>query len=349
MIENEVQNENLEQPNLEEDSKELNFESENDLVDSVRNLAEQMKNVVQGENELTQDDSVDIEQEDESNSFNNDDVTPDEEVSHTEQVDKFKLPFKVVLKGRKTEYEVNNMKELVTFANAGADYTQKRQEEAPLRKIGEYVNQQNLTMDELQLLADAKRGDKTAISNMVNRYGVDIYDLDTNAEYKPSVQSTFIEHNEVDDIAREISEDKQLLENMQNSLKIVPSNIANEIVARADLLDGFRQDVANGIAQQVLPEVTKRMNIDSITRNNIGKSFYQYYGEVAQEIGNQPEVQQVAKQTQQVVNPIDKAKAGISSTKISNSTSSDIDVWDKNLSPEQLIEQIKLQAQRMRG
>jgi hypothetical protein len=63
----------------------------------------------------------------------------------------------------------------------------------------------------------------------------------------------------------------------------------------------------------------------------------------------QQAVQQV-EQKPQVVNSIDKAKAGVSSTKISNSTNSgEIDVWSKNLSSDELIEQIKIKAQQMRG
>jgi hypothetical protein len=343
---------NLEQPVDSTDSKELNFESENDLLDSVRNLAEQIKNGIHSElSEESSEDTKDSEGSTEADEDNKE-TKPDEEIDLAEWLDKYELPYELTLKSKGLETKTKKLSELFTLANAGLDYTKKRQEEAPLRKVGEYVNQQGLSLEELQILADAKRGDKAAFGTLAKQYGVDVYDIDTEAKYNPTPQSAYVEHNEAEEIAKEIYSDPTLLQEVQNSFKSIPHNVAEEIVSRADLLDGFRKDVSTGVAQKVIPEVNKRMTIDSINKNNIGKNFYQYYGEVANELLNrsqQQAVQQVEPK-QQVVNSIDKAKAGVSSTKISNSTNSvEIDVWSKNLSPDELIEQIKLKAQQMRG
>jgi hypothetical protein len=341
---------NLEQSVENTNSNELNFESENDLLDSVRNLAEQMKNGIHSEpseesSEETKDSENDVEATED-----NEETKPDEEIDLADWLDKYELPYELTLKSKGLETKTKKLSELFTLANAGLDYTKKRQEEAPLRKVGEYANQQGISLNDLQILADAKRGDKTAFGTLAKQYGVDVYDIDADAKYNPTPQSAYIEHNEADDIAREIHSDPVLLQEVQNSFKSIPQDIAEEIVSRADLLDGFRRDVSSGVAQNVIPEVNKRMTIDSINRNNIGKTFYQYYGDVANDLYNKQQAVQQVEQKPQVVNSIDKAKAGVSSTKISNSTNSgEIDVWSKNLSSDELIEQIKIKAQQMRG
>jgi hypothetical protein len=344
-----IKMDNLEQPVTQTDSNELNFESENDLLDSVRNLAEQMKNGIQSERSEEPSGEEQASEEDGITNEDNSETKPDEEIDVAEWLEQFELPYELTLKSKGLETKTKKLSELFTLANAGLDYTKKRQEEAPLRKVGEYVNQQGLSVDELQILADAKRGDKNALGTLAKQYGIDVFEIDSDAQYRPTPQSAYVEHNEAEEIAKEIHANPQLLNEVQNSFKAIPQGVAQEIISRADLLDGFRHDVEKGIAQSIIPEVNKRMAIDSITRNNIGKTFYQYYGDVANEMFNKPEVQQVTKEPQ-VVNTIDKAKAGVSSTKISNtSNSGEIDVWSKELSPDELIAQIKLKAQTMRG
>ena len=346
----ELENKSLEQSNT--DSNELNFESENDLVESIRNQANEMRDALTQEpSEDTQSDNEVVEEQTEENQEENNDKSPDGEIDLADWLDKFELPHEVTLKSKGLETKTNKLSELFTLANAGLDYTKKRQEEAPLRKFGEYAQQQNITMEDLQLLADVKRGDKQAVGELAKRTGVDIYDIDTDASYKPSESSHFVESNEADEIANEIVSTPELFNEVQRNLHVLPRDIQERIVSDASLLSGFRDDIVNGIAQKVIPEVIKRQSIDTISRTNVGKNFFQYYVEAVEGLTNnqakQQEVQQVAQP--QVANAIDKAKAGVSSTKITTASNAGVDIWSSNLSPDELVAQIKLQAQMLKG
>lgn len=340
-----LENQALEQST--KDSIELNFESENDLVDSIKNQAQQMRDVLNGESSVedTNNDNVTDETQADAEQTENKEQSSDGEFDFAEWLDKYELPHELTLKSKGLETKTNKLSELFTLANAGLDYTKKRQEEAPLRKFGEYASQQNISMEDLQLLADAKRGDKQAVGELAKRTGVDIYDIDTDGSYKPSYESQFVERNEADEIAQDIINNPELFNEVQRNLHVLPRDVQESIVSDASLLNGFREDITNGMAQRIIPEVMKRQSIDTITKSNIGKNFFEYYMDVANEIANvqQPKVQQ------QVANPIDKAKAGVSSTKITTSSDNVVDIWNTNLSPDELVAQIKLQAQMLKG
>jgi len=130
--------------------------------------------------------------------------------------------------------------------------------------IHQAADQAGLTMEDFQLLMDAKNGDKKAIAKLivdgkVDTEQFDLADADTyEAQWKPTIVS------EEDRIAQEIARDPELKEKVQNTFTQVPEDFAQMVVANAAALSDFKDHVQSGLADKIIPEAKKRMILDGM-------------------------------------------------------------------------------------
>ena len=331
----------LEQPQVDVDSKDTYEMSEDELVAHIKSLSGTEQPEPESNDEVVND--VNAEQVETTG----DEPTPEADENTEDPYAKIAEILKqhpVKLRDSKLEVEVSDLDELIKLGSGGLNYTKKRQEEASLRKVGEYAQQHQLSMDDLELIADIKRGNKDAINGIAKRYGVDIYDVNTDAEYRPSQEVKYVERSEADEVAYDMQMNTpELFEQVRDTLSHVPRNVAEQIVGDGKILKAFKSDVENGIAQAVIPEAIKRASI-------YGGDFIEHYIEVANQkfAQQQPEPQQVAQQTKPMVSPTAKAKAGVSNSGATANGANNLDLWD-NVSEDELLNRIRQQANLLKG
>jgi hypothetical protein len=325
----------LEQSQVDSKEEEFSYETEDELIEHIKSLANQNSETDVVEDEVSIDEVV----SDETVSEDKEEPKVDEQFDLSKFIAEFELPHAVKIKDRGLEIEVKKLSELVKLGSAGLNYTNKSTELAPLRKIADYAKQHNIGIDDLEVLADIRNGNKDALASMAKKYGVDVYDIDTEADYKPSADVKHVEVSYADEVAMEMQQSPEVFEAVRGTLSTIPRNVAEHIVSDGNLLSAFRDDVSTGIAQKVIPEAVKRASI-------YGGDFIQHYVNIANELSQQQEAPQ-----QQVVvnNTAAKAKASVSSTSAGTRSEGGLDVWDSKLSPDELVERIRQQANQMRG
>ena len=335
--------EELEQPAT-DSNPEVAYETEDDLLDALRKQAEEAKNAFEGNEptEVVSDETNDDAPVAEANEDNNE-PKPDEEFDVAKWVNEYELPHSVTLKDRDLQIEVKSLAELRDLANKAINYTRKTQELAPIRKVADYAVQHNISIDDLQTLADLKSGNKDALAELAKRNSIDIYDVDTTKEYQPSEQVAYREISEAEMVAQEIAQDNALFGRVKDALTYVPLKVGEQIVSDAKLLSAFKDDVANGVAMQVMPQAVKNYNL-------YGGDFIEHYVKVAN--GMFAPTQEQAPEFTGDVKPSNpssqsKAKASVGSSGVSTSAG-ELDLWD-NVSEDELMDRIRRQASIIKG
>lgn len=331
-----------------------NLESEEDILASVRAEAEAMKSALEIE---TTDKVEDVETKEEKVSSEESNVDVKESANAEEPETKTKeeptddkpLVFKepITLKNRGMTIPVNNMDELIKIAEQGLDYTRKTNELAPYRKTIEYIKATGIEESDLQMLAEIKSGNKTAINGLVSKYNIDVDSYDDTAKFQPQVDVRI--PNDVDYVAQEIMSNPELANNFKNIVQYVPDSFKTQLASDANVLRAFSTDVERGIAQQILPEANKLMML------NPGMDFTQAYVTAGNKVFAQPAATEPTAQapvtTPKVVPNASsdaKAKASIGS-KAGATPDSSIDIWENGLSDAELVARIQAEANKLRN
>ena len=355
-------NNNLEQP-TQASEEEL-------LINEIRSQAEEMKSSINEPESTdvdiaTQDDSVqkandvseDVDKNDVEGDTSSDDNVNEEGQSQDTKTkqnpeDIFSKDFdeEIVLKSRGLKVPVKNMKELIQFGEKGLDYIRKTQEIAPFRKIIEMMQNAGVDEADIQMLADIKSGNKTAINGFASKYNIDLLDVDSEAQYKPQVNIPVA--TEADEVARDIMANKELHSEFTNVVQYVPQSFKEILAQDAKILRGFAIDVEHGIAQKLLPEANKIMIL------NPGVDFISAYRAAGERlIGSKQEVQSVeTKITTPIVNRVQdtsadkKQKAGISSgSSGSKDKGKSLDIWENGLDDNELTARVKALSAEMQS
>lgn len=248
----------------------------------------------------------------------------------------------VLLKDRDLELPVNNSKELLDLARQGLNFTRKTQDFAKSKPLIDYANKHGLSLDDLQLLAEAKSGNPDAIGKLARDSKIDAFDIDTdkqwtpNEDYKPTIP------NAVEEYAQELAQDVEVATKFRSMMEYVPSTFKEKLSTDLDTLKGFSEDVRNGVAEKLMPEAVKLYAIN-------GGDFVQSYIQAGNKIFGQGQ-QAPVQETQQVAptppKPVseNRAKAGISSSGKGSSNSMEFDTWGS--SDEEFLAKINAMTQR---
>jgi len=258
----------------------------------------------------------------------------------------FKTPMMVKRKG--VEIPVNNFKEALELLPKSIDYTAKMQQIAPHRKTIEYMDQYGLTMSDLQRIAEIKSGNKDALASLAKEAKIDVWDVDTDADYKPSNEFEPLEPNMVEEVAQEIMADESWANEVKQITAYVPDAFKQTLATDANVLRGFAEDVRNGVAKQLVPEAIK------INAMNPNMNFIQAYMQAGDKIlgnaapeANTPPAATLPPKTAPSVDASTRAKAG--SPKASQSSGKvSVDLWEDGISESELASRIQMLANQHR-
>lgn len=257
--------------------------------------------VALGEEEVTEEEIVDSSDSDEAledtvDEEPSEEVVEEDSEQHTEDsTDNVEQPEddsdekptmqKVLVNGQ--EIELNN-EELILMAQRGFDYTKKTQELSEWRKSIESMKNNNISEQDLAVLADIKNGNKEALALLAKQANIDVMDAEFDEKYKPTVDNT---NYELNDVLDEINRDADVANTMSNYVSTLPSSVSKLFQSNPNVLRGFAVDVKNGVAQKIMPEVVKQLAI------NPSADFVTLYQSVGSQVlgSNEEVVQEVEK------------------------------------------------------
>jgi len=227
------------------------------------------------------------EQLDESEEEDNPDEDPEEtddvdsaEESKDDAFDFSKIPDDVMLP---EEIAVNGvkvkatLKELKEGFKKGMNYTQKMQELAPHRKSIEAMTENGITQDDINLLIEARKGNKEAIAKLVADSELDALELEPEKakDYKPNNYIGETEDFAMEEVKTMINSDTENYDRVKEVINTIPDDLYEVVSTDPNLLNALYTDVKNGTYDKVMPEVIKQR-----TLGNSGISTLQLYSEV---------------------------------------------------------------------
>jgi predicted nucleic acid-binding Zn-ribbon protein len=270
-------------------------------------------------------------------------------VDNTEvTVDDRKLKEPVKIKDRGYEINIDNMDDLIALAHKGLNFENKSKQLKDAKKLSEYLTSNGIDVDDLQAVADLKKGNKAAILELSKKAGVeDIYDLDQEETYKPT-STRYTPISEVESVAQDIISDETFGNKVKNALSQLPEDFGRIISSDADLLKTFAyHDVKSGLADKVIPEALKMYSVNPNMYNGFGGAYVEATKKVLSQNGGR---NTAVNEENKVNAELKKQKAAADRNSGEGDNKSSIDeIYKGNLSEDEVLALVKKQAARYKA
>ena len=238
---------------------EPNTETANESTDDE--LAE--PNIEQPDQEVDENEEQEPAAEGEPDSEEEETSGEQDSKENTQEFDFSKLPRDQILP---YDIPVNGMKVKATLAELeegfkkGMNYTQKMQEIAPHRKNMNLMAEHGLSTDDLNLLIEAKKGNKEALGKLLATAEVDPLDIDAEAsqDYTPENYAKEVPNIEMEQVKNEILADTEMAPAVENALQTMPEDMYQMVSSDARGMHSLYDDMKSGIYEKVMPEVLKQ-------------------------------------------------------------------------------------------
>lgn len=300
-------------------SQEENFESEDD--DDISEFSDEQESDENGvdqpeNNEASDHDSSDDPEEDgdsEDNPSEDEEANPDGEVEASEEESTEEKPEKdgekqpaqtYSFRANGQDYEFTSeeiVKQFPQVFGKAMDYTKKMQQIKPWRKTIDAIEGAKLSHEDVSLMIDVLKGDKTAINEVLKRTGTDTLDLDTEAEsgYVAKDYGRNESALAIQEIVGEISGDAEFAKT-----KSVLSNEWDEkswqfFQEKPEMIKLLHNDIRSGVFNTIQPLAAKLKVYDSGSKSDLEyykQASQQHFSKLAEQKNAQ---QQAAKQEQE--------------------------------------------------
>lgn len=188
------------------------------------------------------------------------------------------LPDEIAVNGVKVKATLD---ELVNGFKKGMNYTQKMQELAPHRKTIEAMEENGLTQTDLNLLIEARKGNKEAMSKLLVDGDIDALDLETEKakDYAPKNYIGETEDFAMEEVKTLINNDVEYVDKVKEAINIIPDDLYQIVSKEPQVLNALYNDVKNGTFDKVMPEVMKQKAL-----GGMGVSTMDLYSKVYQDM-----------------------------------------------------------------
>jgi len=237
----------------------------------------------------TEDETTDETVEEEVVEDSNETEEGEEKAEKSEEVPS--EDFAEVLKWKGKEIPVTR-EELIALGQKGFDSEKKWQEAAVNRPLKEVIDKYGLTVEQLTILGNIST-DKSAeaLALLAEQNGIDLFEAEKK-DYQPVVEEV---NYELNDVISEINENEEIANQMNDYVSSVPQSVKDLLTTKPDVLRGLNQDMKQGIAQKIMPEVIKQLAINS------NQDFIKLYQGIGQSMFSQLETK--AEEVKEVQQP----------------------------------------------
>jgi len=142
------------------------------------------------------------------------------------------------------------------------------------------LKQFDLTEDDINLLVNAKKGDKNALAKLAELSGIDLLDVDEDMAGEYKNENEVYKPTEVDRVAERILKNEDLASKFKETIASIPSrheDFVAEIGQDPARLEVFAAHIQSGFADKVLPEAIKKTTLE-------GGSLMENYTKIGERI-----------------------------------------------------------------
>ena len=227
-----------------------------------------------------------------------DDAPSSEEGLDVEE--KAQLPQAHKFKANGKDFEFTSQELIEQFPKVfgqAMDYTKKMQTIKPWRKTIDALDAAKLSHEDVGLMIDVFKGDKSAISEVIKRTGVDTLDLDTD-ENDPYVAKNYGRDDQtlaIQDVVDSISSDPEYVTTNAILSKDWDDSSWGVVSQNPEMIRLLHQDVKSGMYQQLQP-LAEKVKVFSAG----AKSDLDCYKEAAQQFFKQKAARAVDEQQREV-------------------------------------------------
>lgn len=304
--------EDVEQPN--QDSEEP--ESEDEVVEEATDAEEEDKSDENDDKDSNETDTEDTEKSEEATK----DVESKTVVEELRPV-----------KANGGEIPVKSIDEVYQLASMGANYKKKMADIAPFRKAVSAMKENGVSEADLDLLIDAKKGNKEAIAKIVKDSGIDLLELEeTKPDYVAPGYGQDVKTQEITDVIESIQNDTEYSMTERIIGTDWDDSSRDEIRQNPVIIEQLHQDVKSGMYAKVAPEALRLELLDNGRKPKI--EYYKQAGatviqQMQAEQPSTPQVQEPVKTTPKPENVQRKKAAAATKSKSTNQVTDEPD-WE---------------------
>ncbi len=179
------------------------------------------------------------------------DTPVEEEVTHNS----FDIGNGFAIKDGDIELNITDEAKLRQLAQMGLNYGGKTTELAKHRSFIQYAEENDISLNDIQMLRDIKGGNKDAYSALAKNSGIDVYDVSEEHTYNPEpVQQTQQIDPMVDQIATEILSNDEYTSQFQKWVNNdrMPPEVVQQITNDSSALRAVQADMQAGIFDRAM-------------------------------------------------------------------------------------------------
>lgn len=251
----------LEEEIVDEPTEEIDEEADGDTEQPVEDEEDSDENTEEGTEEDETEETEEPAELDEEEA----DKSEESEEKPAEEPEISK--YKVKANGSDFEFTVD---ELVQLAPKAMDYTRKMQEIKPWRTTISALKDNGITHDNVNMMIDAFKGDKDAITELVKQAGLDTLDIDTeNVNYSPKEYGRSEIELEIDEVVSTISKDPEY-KITQHVVDAQWDDVSrSKLAENPQMISGLHADIKSGLYDSVSPLMTKLKALDGGRKSDI--------------------------------------------------------------------------------
>lgn len=172
------------------------------------------------------------------------------------------------LKDGDIELTIQDEAKLRQLAQMGLNYGGKTTELAKHRSFIQYAEEHGISMEDVQMLADIKSGDKDAYSALAGKAGIDVYDVTEEHQYAPEpiVQQQTADPM-VDMVAQEILSNEEHTSQFQKWLPHMPEEVRAQVTTDSNALRAVQADIQAGIFDKAMTQAYSDMRVNGVEFN----------------------------------------------------------------------------------
>lgn len=251
-----------------EDTDEEEDSSEETSDSTEEDEVEQPDDEEESESDDTADEDEDTQESEEESEEPTEEDSEDTESAKTDETPGFDfssipmdevIPMEIPANGMKVKATMN---ELVEGFKKGMNYTQKMQALSQHGKDMGIMKDNGLTTNDLNLLVEAKQGNKEALAKLMSDAKVDPLDLEAAKEaYTPQDYGKAPVDLDMEQVKETILADTEYSSHVEKAIKDMPDDMYELVSSSSGNLNALYQDVRSGLYAEVMPEVMKLQSL----------------------------------------------------------------------------------------
>lgn len=241
-------------------------ETELQTEDEPKHETEQPEEIEQPQEELVENEESEPSAEEQSEEIADETIPVVEDSKESEEFNFENIPRDKII-----PHDINvngmtvraTMTELEEGFKKGMNYTQKMQEIAPHRKNMNLMTEHGLTTDDLNLLVEAKQGNKEALGRLMANAEIDPLEVEAeeSKDYTPKNYAKEPTNIEMEQIKSTILSDTENAPVVENALQTMPEDMYLMVSEDTRGMNSLYNDIKSGLYQQVMPEVIKQQSL----------------------------------------------------------------------------------------